>query len=146
MRLHDDGLRAGDKVAIELVNSPEYLEAFFAAQLLGCVPVNVNYRYVDQELAYLLDNSDAAAIVYHDEFAETVAARWRRARSTGRWPATEVAHGRRRQVSPPASAYEGVVAARAQAGPAPRLGTAMRPAATTSSSSTPAARPARRRP
>ena len=69
----DDGLRPGDKVAIELVNSPEYLETFFAAQLLGCVPVNVNYRYVDQELAYLLDNSDAAALVYHDEFAPTVA-------------------------------------------------------------------------
>jgi acyl-CoA synthetase (AMP-forming)/AMP-acid ligase II len=67
------GLRPGDKVAIELVNSPEYLETFFAAQLLGCVPVNVNYRYVDQELAYLLDNSDAAAVVAHDEFAGTVA-------------------------------------------------------------------------
>lgn len=71
--LHADGLRPGDKVAIELVNSPEYLETFFAAQLLGCVPVNVNYRYVEDELAYLLDNSDAAAIVYHDEFASTVA-------------------------------------------------------------------------
>jgi acyl-CoA synthetase (AMP-forming)/AMP-acid ligase II len=71
--LHDDGLRPGDKVAIELVNSPEYLETFFAAQLLGCVPVNVNYRYVEAELAYLFDNSDAAAIVYHDEFASTVA-------------------------------------------------------------------------
>ncbi len=69
----DSGLRPGDKVAIELVNSPEYLETFFAAQLLGCVPVNVNYRYVDRELAYLLDNSDAAALVYHDEFAGTVA-------------------------------------------------------------------------
>jgi 3-oxocholest-4-en-26-oate---CoA ligase len=69
----DSGLRPGDKVAIELVNSPEYLEAFFAAQLLGCVPVNVNYRYVDHELAYLLDNSDAAALVYHDEFSATVA-------------------------------------------------------------------------
>ena len=69
---HAEGLRAGDKVAIELVNSPEYLEAFFAAQLLGCVPVNVNYRYVEHELAYLLDNSDAAAIVFHDEFAATV--------------------------------------------------------------------------
>jgi fatty-acyl-CoA synthase len=69
---HDDGLRQDDKVAIELVNSPEYLEAFFAAQLLGCVPVNVNYRYVDHELAYLLENSDAAALVYHDEFASTV--------------------------------------------------------------------------
>ena len=69
----DAGLRPGDKVAIELLNSPEYLETFFAAQLLGCVPVNVNYRYVDHELAYLLDNSDAAALVYHDEFAATVA-------------------------------------------------------------------------
>ncbi|HEX4493263.1 MAG TPA: AMP-binding protein [Acidimicrobiia bacterium] len=71
--LHANGLRAGDKVAIELVNSPEYLETFFAAQLLGCVPVNVNYRYVEDELAYLLDNSDAAAIVFHDDFASTVA-------------------------------------------------------------------------
>jgi acyl-CoA synthetase (AMP-forming)/AMP-acid ligase II len=67
------GLAAGDKVAIECVNSPEYLEAFFAAQKLGCVPVNVNYRYVGAELAYLLDNSDAAALVFHDEFAPTVA-------------------------------------------------------------------------
>ena len=54
------------------VNAPEYMETFFAAQKLGCVPVNVNYRYVGAELAYLLDNSDAAALVYHDEFASTV--------------------------------------------------------------------------
>ena len=55
------------------VNAPEYLEAFFAAQKLGAVPVNVNYRYVGAELAYLLDNSDAVALVYHDDFAATVA-------------------------------------------------------------------------
>ena len=67
------GIGPGDKVAIMCVNSPEYMEAFFAAQLLGAVPVNVNYRYVGAELAYLLDNSDAAALVYHDEFAATVA-------------------------------------------------------------------------
>ena len=71
--LHGAGVRAGDKVAIECVNSPEYLEAFYAALKLGAVPVNVNYRYVGAELAYLLDNSDAAALVYHDEFAATVA-------------------------------------------------------------------------
>ena len=47
---------------------------FFAAQKLGCVPVNVNYRYVGAELAYLLDNSDAAALVFHGDFAPTVAA------------------------------------------------------------------------
>jgi acyl-CoA synthetase (AMP-forming)/AMP-acid ligase II len=67
------GLQRADKVAIMCVNSPEYMEAFFATQKLGGIPVNVNYRYVGAELAYLLDNSDAAALVYHDEFAPTVA-------------------------------------------------------------------------
>ncbi len=70
--LDDAGLNAGDKVAIELVNTPEYLEVFYGALLLGCVPVNVNYRYVGQELAYLLDNSDAKALIFHDDFAATV--------------------------------------------------------------------------
>jgi fatty-acyl-CoA synthase len=70
--LRDAGLVPGDKVAIMCVNTPEFIEAFFAAQKLGCVPVNVNYRYVGAELAYLLDNSDAAALVFHDQFASTV--------------------------------------------------------------------------
>jgi 3-oxocholest-4-en-26-oate---CoA ligase len=67
------GLEPDDKVAIMCVNAPEYMEAFFGAQKLGCVPVNVNYRYVGAELAFLLDNSDSAALVYHDDFAATVA-------------------------------------------------------------------------
>ena len=66
------GIAPNSKVAIMCVNTPEYLIAFFAAQKLGAVPVNVNYRYVGAELAYLLDNSDAAAVIYHDEFAGTV--------------------------------------------------------------------------
>ncbi|MDP9335510.1 MAG: acyl-CoA synthetase [Actinomycetota bacterium] len=66
------GLEADDKVAIMCVNAPEYMEAFFGAQKLGCVPVNVNYRYVGSELAFLLDNSDSVALVYHGEFAPTV--------------------------------------------------------------------------
>ena len=71
--LRDAGLGSGDKVSIMCVNAPEYLETFFAAQKLGAVPVNVNYRYVGAELAYLLDNSDTAALVFHDDFAATVA-------------------------------------------------------------------------
>ena len=71
--LRDAGVGPDDKVAIMCVNSPEYLEAFFAAQKLGAVPVNVNYRYVGAELAYLLDNSDTVALVFHDDFAPTVA-------------------------------------------------------------------------
>src|SRR5204863_2455727 len=71
--LGDAGVGPDDKVAIMCVNAPEYMETFFAAQKLGGVPVNVNYRYVGAELAYLLDNSDTTALVFHDEFAATVA-------------------------------------------------------------------------
>ncbi len=71
--LRDAGLGPDDKVAIMCVNGPEYMEAFFGAQKLGCVPVNVNYRYVGTELAFLLDNSDSVALVFHDDFAATVA-------------------------------------------------------------------------
>jgi 3-oxocholest-4-en-26-oate---CoA ligase len=66
------GLEPGDKVAIMCMNAPEYMESFFGAQKLGGVPVNVNYRYVGSELAFLLDNSDSVALVYHDDFAPTV--------------------------------------------------------------------------
>ena len=71
--LDDAGVRPGDKIAIDCVNTPEYLETFFAALKLGAAPVNMNYRYVGAELSYLLDNSDAVALVFHDEFAPTVA-------------------------------------------------------------------------
>jgi fatty-acyl-CoA synthase len=71
--LRDQDVGPDDKVAIMCVNTPEYLEAFLAAQKLGAVPVNVNYRYVGAELAFLLENSDAVALVYHDDFAATVA-------------------------------------------------------------------------
>jgi 3-oxocholest-4-en-26-oate---CoA ligase len=66
------GLRAGDKVALDMVNRPEFLETFFAAQKLGCVPVNVNYRYVAEEVHYVLENSDAKAIVHDPDFAGPV--------------------------------------------------------------------------
>jgi acyl-CoA synthetase (AMP-forming)/AMP-acid ligase II len=105
----DDGLRPGHKVAIELVNSPEYLETFFAAQLLGCVPVNVNYRYVDQELAYLLDNSDAAALVYHDEFAPTVANAVAQRTSSAPLARYQVHHDGDGTVAPGARRYDEVV-------------------------------------
>jgi acyl-CoA synthetase (AMP-forming)/AMP-acid ligase II len=54
----------GDKVAIDLYNVPEYLETFFAALWLGAVPVNVNYRYLADEVRYVLDNADAKAVVH----------------------------------------------------------------------------------
>ena len=65
------GLVAGDRVAIDLTNRPEYLETFYAALKLGCVPVNVNYRYQAHELHQLLENSGAKALVHGVAFAAT---------------------------------------------------------------------------
>ena len=59
-----------DKVALYLTNSVEYIESTFAATKAGLVPVNTNYRYADDELAYLWDNADAVAVVFHGSFAE----------------------------------------------------------------------------
>ncbi|HUI48683.1 MAG TPA: AMP-binding protein [Acidimicrobiia bacterium] len=93
--LRDAGVGPDDKVAIMCVNAPEYLEAFFGTQKLGAVPVNVNYRYVGAELAFLLDNSDASALVFHADFAATVADALA-ALPLARRPRTllQVAHGR----------------------------------------------------
>ena len=55
-----------------LYNGPEYLESMFAAFKAGLVPVNTNYRYVDDELVYLWDNADAVAVVFHGTFAERI--------------------------------------------------------------------------
>ena len=56
------GIGAGDHVALYLYNGVEYLEGMLAAFKLGAVPINVNYRYVEEELRYLLDDADARAV------------------------------------------------------------------------------------
>ena len=71
--LVDRGARQQDKVAQYLYNSPEYLESVFGAFKAGLVPFNTNYRYTVDELAYLWDNADAVAVVFHGTFAETCA-------------------------------------------------------------------------
>ena len=62
-----------------------------AAFKLGAVPINVNYRYVEEELRYLLDDADARAVVFHAEFAPKLAAIAARAAR-----AADVHRGRRR--------------------------------------------------
>ncbi len=66
------GVTAGDKVAIDLVNSAEYLETFYAALKVGAVPVNVNFRYGVEETRYLLADAGARVVVTEDRFAATV--------------------------------------------------------------------------
>ena len=55
------GLGPDSKIGLYLYNGNEYLEAHYAAFKMRGVPINVNYRYMDEELWYLLDNSDASA-------------------------------------------------------------------------------------
>ncbi len=57
------------KVAIYTYNHPAYMEGVYAAMKAALVPVNVNYRYREEELRYLLDNADAEIVVVHEEFA-----------------------------------------------------------------------------
>jgi acyl-CoA synthetase (AMP-forming)/AMP-acid ligase II len=68
------GITAGDHVALYLYNGTEYLEAMLAAYKLRAVPVNVNYRYVEGELRYLLENAVAKAVLLHRELAPRLAA------------------------------------------------------------------------
>jgi acyl-CoA synthetase (AMP-forming)/AMP-acid ligase II len=70
--LLDLGTVHQDKVAIYLYNSPEYLQATFAAVKVGLVPVNTNYRYGDDELSYLWENADAVAVVFHGAFTDRI--------------------------------------------------------------------------
>ena len=63
--LSEAGLGANSKAGLYLNNSNEYLIAQYAIFKVGGIPINVNYRYVEEELIYLLENSDAEAVFYH---------------------------------------------------------------------------------
>ena len=68
------GLEPDSKVALYLRNGNEFLEAMYGGLKARAVHVNVNYRYLDAELAYLLENSDAEVLVFHGSLAGPVEA------------------------------------------------------------------------
>ena len=63
-----------DHLGIYLYNGNEYLEAMLGAFKARLAPFNVNYRYVDEELVYLLNDAATKALVFHSSLAEHVAA------------------------------------------------------------------------
>jgi fatty-acyl-CoA synthase len=63
-----------DHLGIYLYNGNEYIETMLAAFGARVAPFNVNYRYVEDELIYLLDNAGCRGLVYHATFAPTLAA------------------------------------------------------------------------
>jgi len=63
-----------DHIGLYLRNGNEYLETMIAAYRARVAPFNVSYRYVEEELIYLLNDSRATALAYNAEFAPRVAA------------------------------------------------------------------------
>ena len=68
-----EGIGPGDHVGIYAYNSVEWVETLWATFKLRAVWININYRYVEDELRYLFDNGDLKALVYQEEFAPRVA-------------------------------------------------------------------------
>jgi len=68
------GVKAGDHIGCYLYNGHEFVETMLAAFKLRAVPININYRYVEEELAYLFDNAKLVALVFQRELAAQAAA------------------------------------------------------------------------
>jgi 3-oxocholest-4-en-26-oate---CoA ligase len=68
----DTGIDRQAKVALYMYNCPEYAETFAAAVKGGFVPVNTNYRYLDDELVYIWTRSDTRVVVYDSRFDERI--------------------------------------------------------------------------
>lgn len=131
------GIRPGEHLGLHLYNGVEYLQTVLGALKARIVPVNVNYRYVEEELVYLYRDADLAALVFDGEFDERVAAAAPRAPGLRHLVRVGPA-----PAAPPAVPVVPFTDAERSGG----SGRGFAPAPpTTSSSSTPAARPACRR-
>jgi acyl-CoA synthetase (AMP-forming)/AMP-acid ligase II len=71
--LAQQGIGPGDHVGIYAYNSTEWVEVAWAVFKLRAIWININYRYVEDELRYLFDNADLKSLVYQREFAPRVA-------------------------------------------------------------------------
>jgi O-succinylbenzoate-CoA ligase len=67
------GVSPGDRVGLLMMNSPEYLESFFAVAKIGAVAVTLNWRLVPDELAFILKDSGTTTLLYGSEFRAGVA-------------------------------------------------------------------------
>lgn len=72
--LQANGVEVGDHVGIYAYNSTEWIETIWAVFKIRAVWVNINFRYVEDELSYIFDNADLKALVVAREFCPRVAA------------------------------------------------------------------------
>ena len=67
------GVAKGERVALLLMNSSEFVEAYFALGKIGAVVVPLNWRLVADELEFILKDSGATRLIFDDDFVDTVA-------------------------------------------------------------------------
>ncbi|NEW52803.1 acyl-CoA synthetase [Nocardia cyriacigeorgica] len=72
--LQEQGVQPGDKVGIYSRNTIEAVEAMVAVFKARAVMVNVNFRYVENELQYIFDNSDMVALIHERRYTDKVTA------------------------------------------------------------------------
>ncbi|MCB1690668.1 MAG: o-succinylbenzoate--CoA ligase [Halioglobus sp.] len=70
--LLQQGIRPGDRVAVLLKNSVEFVETYFAVAKIGAVLVPINWRLVAAEIAFILEDSGTRALVYDSDFDDAV--------------------------------------------------------------------------
>jgi len=70
--LQSIGIGAGDHVGCHMINGLPYVATMLGCFKIRAVPININYRYVREELTYLYNDSGLKAVVFDDEFAGRV--------------------------------------------------------------------------
>jgi acyl-CoA synthetase (AMP-forming)/AMP-acid ligase II len=68
------GVRPGDHVAVHSRNRIEWVDAFYGCFKARAVPININYKYLHDELTYLYDNADCVAAIVAPEHLDAVRA------------------------------------------------------------------------
>ena len=64
------GIKKGDHAAILFHDCPEFIEANYALQKLGAVPIPINFRFVAREIEYQLTHSDSTVLIFEDLFLD----------------------------------------------------------------------------
>lgn len=67
------GIQKGERVGLLLMNSREFMEAYFALAKVGAVVVPLNWRLVADELEFILKDSGTERLIFGEEFLDTVA-------------------------------------------------------------------------
>ena len=71
------GLSKGDRICILAYNCLEWMEIYAATALAGLIAVPINFRFVGPEIAYIVENCEAKALIVQDELLDAVEVRAR---------------------------------------------------------------------